>query len=323
LIICTRDRPQDIAELFKTIVTQTHSPSEVIVVDDSSSDKVKEAVYSFSQRFSKTRIIHLKGSGEGLSEARNLGVKASKGEIILFLDDDIRLFDDALENLALFFRDQPEALGVQGQVFIPGDKRSPLSNAIYKVFMLTYYSREKMSVQRSGGSIMPYSFPLTRRIRAERLDGCFMGYRRIVFREFRFDSQLKRWGYMEDLDFSYRIHKKHPNSLHVIPRVKVIHRKSSESRLESKTRSYMMTIYWWYIFFKDVLDGSILNMISFFWAQAGSLVIHSIKALSKPERKFPINYLNSYLRALKNLKNILNRRLHFFNKEFVDQSIEL
>jgi glucosyl-dolichyl phosphate glucuronosyltransferase len=140
-----------------------------------------------------------------------------------------------------------------------------------------------------------------------------------VLHEFCFDTNLKRWGFMEDLNFSYRVYKKYPQSLYAVPSAKIIHKASKEARMPNRTSIYMTTIYWFYVFFKDVFENSVLNLIAFLWALTGNLVAVTggliVKRKPKHEWWTLIYLLKSYITAFRNLRNILMHRLEFFNKK--------
>jgi len=182
--------------------------------------------------------------------------------------------------------------------------------------MLSYHEKNKLGVRRSGSSVFPNY--LTKVISAQRLSGCCCCYRREVFSELSFDTNLKRWGSKEDLDFSFRVYKKNLRSLYAIPYAKIIHKTSEEARLPTKLRVYMTTIYWFYVFFKDIFEGSILNLTAFLWALTGNLVtnVGGLIIKRKPKREWwgLIFLFGSYATAFRNLRNILMRRLEFFNK---------
>lgn len=93
VIVCTRDRPRDLAMLLQTILQQDYFPLEVIVVDDSPRRSAENVVNLYSSKFETIgcSLKYVLGSGEGLPAARNLGVKIANGDVILFLDDDILL----------------------------------------------------------------------------------------------------------------------------------------------------------------------------------------------------------------------------------------
>jgi GT2 family glycosyltransferase len=324
VIIPTRDRAKDLDLLLLTMLDQEYLPFEVIVVDDSHVGSSKEVVNSLCSKFSSRNceLKYVQGTGRGLPAARNLGVKISQGEGILFLDDDTLLDQNVISSLATYLRDNPTALGLQPEVLYPirsygnrGVVRN-LENSIYKTFMLSYREENKLEVRRSGASVFPNN--LAKAISAQRLFGCCCCYRREIFTRLCFDTNLQRWGFMEDLDFSYRVYKRNPQSLFIIPHAKVVHTSSSEAKLPTKLCVDMETTYWFYIFFKDVLEGSILNLVAFLWALTGNAVVCVggliIKRKPKTEWWNLIYLLASYSTAFRNLKNILTLKLEFFNK---------
>ena len=322
--IPTRDRPKDLAELLVTLLDQSQLPQEVIIIDDSQSASTKEIAHSFASKFESVGCMlkHIQGSGDGLTAARNLSVKTSRGGAILFLDDDTLLNRNVVSALATFLKDNIVALGVQPKI-LPSAKNlndesltKKLGNALYKVLMLTYRRENKLAVRRSGASVFPESS--TEVINAQRLSGCSCCYRREVFSELSFDTSLKRWGSMEDLEFSYNVYKKNPWSLYVIPYAKVVHKACGEARLPTKLNVYMATIYWFYVFFKDIFEGSVPNLIAFLWALTGNLVTVLCGLIVKRKKNREwwglIYLLGSYITAFRNLKNILMLRLEFFNR---------
>lgn len=70
-------------EAIDSVLSQTYQNIEVIVVDDGSTDNSREILQDYGERI---KVIFQKN--QGVSPARNNGVKASKGELIAFLDAD-------------------------------------------------------------------------------------------------------------------------------------------------------------------------------------------------------------------------------------------
>lgn len=325
VVVPTRDRPKDLDDLLLTILDQSCSPFEVIIVDDSTVGSVKQIVDSLSSKFRpiSCALKYVKGSDDGLPAARNMGVKICEGDAILFLDDDTLLEKNVISALATFIGDNSKAMGVQPEILSPERNirsdglAEKFGNAIYKATMLTYDDENRLAVRKSGMSIFPNS--LTKVITAQRLSGCCCCYKREVLTRLSFDNNLKRWGFMEDLDFSLRVYKAYPQSLYAIPHVKIIHKRSENARLPTKLSVYMTTTYWFYVFFKDVFDGSILNLIAFLWALTGNLacILGGLIIKRKPAYKmWQIVYLiNSYFYAFKHLKEIKRRNMDFFNKQ--------
>ena len=71
---------------------------EVLVVDNNSTDRTREAVESLSLRFGG-RFRYLFESKQGKSHALNTGIAEAKGEVLVFVDDDVTVDVDWLRNL--------------------------------------------------------------------------------------------------------------------------------------------------------------------------------------------------------------------------------
>jgi glycosyltransferase involved in cell wall biosynthesis len=95
-VIPTYNNADTIVEALASIVAQTVPVSEIVIVDDASTDNTVEVVDSFfkSSQLSKLttfQIIRLPQNG-GPAVARNAGIKAAKGDWIAFLDGDDKWF---------------------------------------------------------------------------------------------------------------------------------------------------------------------------------------------------------------------------------------
>ena len=98
IIICTRDRVAHLRETLRSLSGVDVPPdvtSELIVVDNASTDDTPQMVAAFPMENIPVRLVREPRPGQ--SRARNTGLAASEGDIILFTDDDIRFPVDWLE----------------------------------------------------------------------------------------------------------------------------------------------------------------------------------------------------------------------------------
>ncbi|MBE8720735.1 glycosyltransferase [Sphingobacterium pedocola] len=86
IVIPLYNRPQEIKELLKSLVSQTYGNFEVIVVEDGSMDSAKEIVESFS---TDLQINYVFKENEGQGFARNYGFEKAKGDYFIVFDSDI------------------------------------------------------------------------------------------------------------------------------------------------------------------------------------------------------------------------------------------
>lgn len=73
-------------ECVDSVINQTYSDLEIILVDDGSTDGSGDICNKYSEKDERILVIH-KANG-GLSDARNEGIKAATGDFILFIDSD-------------------------------------------------------------------------------------------------------------------------------------------------------------------------------------------------------------------------------------------
>jgi glycosyltransferase involved in cell wall biosynthesis len=85
VVIPTCDRPTTVGRAVRSALTQTHQALEVVVVDDCSTTPLAlPDELGSDPRLSILRLDERSGAGE----ARNAGVRAARGDLIAFLDDD-------------------------------------------------------------------------------------------------------------------------------------------------------------------------------------------------------------------------------------------
>lgn len=76
-----------ISECIESIIGQSYSNLDILIVNDASTDNGPAIVEQFQQRDSRIRIINLKENG-GVTNARNIGLDNAKGELIAWCDSD-------------------------------------------------------------------------------------------------------------------------------------------------------------------------------------------------------------------------------------------
>lgn len=81
----------------KSIVNQTYRNLDIILVDDGSPDYSGKMCDLWAEKDERIHVIHQKNGG--LSAARNVGIKASKGKYLLFVDSDDYIADNMIKLL--------------------------------------------------------------------------------------------------------------------------------------------------------------------------------------------------------------------------------
>ncbi len=108
VVIPCYQQAEFLPEAVNSVVLQTYSAWEIIIVDDGSSDNTSEVAASLSRKFPERNIQLIKQSNMGLAEARNVGIRASSGSFILPLDADDIIAPTMLERLVQILETRPD-----------------------------------------------------------------------------------------------------------------------------------------------------------------------------------------------------------------------
>jgi len=126
VIVCTFNRAESLRRTLQSLAGMTDHTRlhwEVIVVDNNSTDDTKTVVMHFANS-SGLQVRYCFESHQGLSHARNKGVREAKGEILAFIDDDVMVTRDWLPQINKAFTEY-EATCVGGKVLLREDLRTP------------------------------------------------------------------------------------------------------------------------------------------------------------------------------------------------------
>jgi glycosyltransferase involved in cell wall biosynthesis len=114
VVVCTYNRCESLRQTLDSLLGQEINGGfdyEVIVVDNNSRDKTKEIVNEYIERING-RLRYIFESRQGLSCARNRGIKEARGEIVSFIDDDCIATASWLQNIYnTFVRYNPLVVG--------------------------------------------------------------------------------------------------------------------------------------------------------------------------------------------------------------------
>lgn len=109
VVIPLYNKEQSIAATLQSVLAQTYTDFEVIVVDDGSTDNSLSVIRGKVRELERKQIKIIHQENEGVSAARNRGIIEAQGEYIAFLDADDLWAPDYLETLMLLIKDYPNA----------------------------------------------------------------------------------------------------------------------------------------------------------------------------------------------------------------------
>ncbi|MBS1645245.1 MAG: glycosyltransferase family 2 protein [Bacteroidetes bacterium] len=105
-----------LADALNSVLGQTYSDWECLIIDDGSTDNSSEVAKRFQTQDSRFRYIFQKNAG--LSAARNTGIRESKGHLLQFLDADDGLARNKLAAQMQYLKEHPEAGLVFGDALL-------------------------------------------------------------------------------------------------------------------------------------------------------------------------------------------------------------
>lgn len=111
IVIPLYNKEKSIAKTLESVLAQSYTDYEVIVVDDGSTDNsanvVKDIIAHIDCRCIDDRWTLLTQANAGVSAARNAGILAANGEYVAFLDGDDLWDKDFLKEMAQLIQDYP------------------------------------------------------------------------------------------------------------------------------------------------------------------------------------------------------------------------
>ncbi|MBJ8051876.1 glycosyltransferase family 2 protein [Bacillus cereus] len=126
IVIPTYNRSELIKRTINSVLAQTYTNFELIIVDDASTDNTEDIVNEYHD--DRIKFIKLNGNSKG-TKPRNVGIKESKGEYIALLDSDDEWLPNKLENQLNFMRTfNDDSLVCFTDLILKGTKKTVYSN---------------------------------------------------------------------------------------------------------------------------------------------------------------------------------------------------
>ena len=189
-VICTRNRPDLIGQAVASVLANSYTNYELIVIDQSDNDRTAEIVRDFMISHSNVRYVH--SMTPGLSRAYNTGVRESHGSILTFTDDDCVAAPDWISSIVAAFDAAPEADMLYGQVL-----RAPSLRGVEGEVPELRFDQPARFSRQDG-------------FRIYGMGANFAARRRVFDRVGGFDEALGGGGPLkssQDYDFQYRLYR--------------------------------------------------------------------------------------------------------------------
>ncbi|MGB3513344.1 MAG: hormogonium polysaccharide biosynthesis glycosyltransferase HpsN [Microcoleaceae cyanobacterium] len=198
VVIPTYNREEPLVDTIADVIKQDYPNFEVLVVDQTATHQPEVQAY-LEEVANAGKIKWFRLSWASLPGARNYAVRRASGEIILFLDDDVRLPDGFLAAHARNYA-RPEIGAVAGRVF----DRMKLGDSGGGLEI------EELPPEASDPGIAWYHIDLVHTVKPQQVisaRGCNMSFRRDIFTKYglHFDERFRGSAVREESDFCLRL----------------------------------------------------------------------------------------------------------------------
>ncbi len=182
------------------LLGQDH-PAEVLLVDDGSTDATGDVLRDLTAGYDAVRILS-HGTNRGRAAARNTGIAEATGEVLLFLDGDMRPASDFVRQHALLHRDASLIGAISHPVLEGLDSADPYHR---------YLGARRETLSRQAGTPIHFKYFI-------------IGYTSVKVEAMRAVGGLdERFTYGEDIDLAIRLHRYAPGGLVYADRAIVHH----------------------------------------------------------------------------------------------------
>ncbi|OGS35996.1 MAG: hypothetical protein A2293_06235 [Elusimicrobia bacterium RIFOXYB2_FULL_49_7] len=237
VIVPTYHRVDVLRKTLSCLVRQAHTPFEVIVVDQSLQSGL--SLTDFPQgRFTYLHLCHA-----NLPDARNRGIRAAAGSLILFIDDDVEFDSSLLAEHVRAHTGHPGVAAVAGRVKLFAPHAWPVQDVISKLDHRTGKFLPNFDSDKAG----PTDFFV----------GCHVSFKRATLdRIGRFDRHYIGNALYEEVDYALRMKKKGLH-IHYHPQAILTHFQAPSGGCREQTggRYYFIKFYnTGFFFFKHRLS---------------------------------------------------------------------
>jgi len=291
VIVATKNRPKELATLLlPTLLSQTRPADQLIFVDQSSDEATKNVVEAFaarvdSQKIPKTEFLYLYETNHiGAASARNSGIEKASGDVLLFLDDDVVLEPDFMQELLAIYERFPETGGVSGVITNYGRPSLP-ARIMTRLFWVGPFHDERQPIYWNADQLRDHE-----PFRVRRFGAGLMSVKRAVLDCDRFDNHYRGAG-AEDVELSWRLSERGP--LLMTPKARLEHVRTVTGRpKEHWLGSDALQTHYLY---GRIWNRGFTNRLCFAWLNLGYAVLATLASL----RHFSIEPWRSVLRGRK------------------------
>ena len=218
-IICTYNRADYLRDTLDSLCKSapTSGSFEVLVIDNNSSDETPSVIRKIAESNPELELRYIHETQQGLSHARNRGIKESNARYLVFLDDDVIASKSLVPAWLSFFEENPDAIAAGGRIHVQFDDPRPSWMSHFLLPLLGYHD-----LGNSRKTYPKNKYPF----------GGNMGFKKSIFEEVGlFDTDLGRKGKSlnagEEKELFRRLREK-STEIYYLPKAFLHHRVNKE-----------------------------------------------------------------------------------------------
>ena len=290
VVIPTKNRPTELATVIDSLLAQSRLPDQLIIIDQSSSDKVirKKVTPLAQEKGVALDYIHDE-TITGLVQAKAASIPYNRCDYISFFDDDIVHEPDYLNAIEQAWVNYPDMIGVNG-VILNAPKEGFLRRLLFRITHFGLFKDNRQQVLRKLKEITQAPQAV------DALSGGLSTWKKEVFEQLGFDIKNKFHAY-EDKEFSIRVNRLFPNKMFIVPQAKLYHYHAAGNRQSLLRRTENDVVEVWMLFKKNG-NWDYLGL-DFFVLLCGLL----LNTLLRSARHLSLSFLLAYLRGWKTGRN--------------------
>ena len=268
VVIPTKDRWKRLVVALDSILSQKLLPTHILIVDQGQHSAFSELEKILKDTGIQFSYLHSYPE-TGLVRAKRLAVESLQDDLICFLEDDVVLDKEFLEEIATTFKNKPEAFGVGGIC-----RNSPGDNVAYVllhgIFYLGMFRDSRPWITFRRGKLG--SRPVISRI----LSGGISAWRGEVLKAIPFIPE-EGFHMMEDMHFCRKVTQRFGSRLLINPKATLQHFPAQEGRA-LKGEFEEQRLQEAFAFYRYHKKG-FFDLFSFLWLILGLMVFSLCKSL--------------------------------------------
>jgi len=141
IIICTYNRDKYIYNALRSIAENDfpYSGYEIVIINNNSTDTTEQECARFHEDFLQVNYKYFVETNQGLSYARNRGIKEAQGDILVYVDDDAFVNKEYLSAYSDFFEQNPDIAAAGGAIIPKYETKPPKWMSRFTKNLITGY----------------------------------------------------------------------------------------------------------------------------------------------------------------------------------------